>query len=178
MAGSNTQRVQQANTFKYTSNVNNQDLSKDITSRTTQNVRNHDIVHGDDIKGGMNTFNALSNTGKQIFKLQELMYTTGPVITTHTSDVSMDSTSNVQQSGSRSGSSTSDSTQTVSSTCTAGRYVDYTHRYFTASELSYLNNTIVPNMLRDPCMPAAQKAGYREQLAIINQKFGWVSGVY
>jgi hypothetical protein len=41
--------------------VNNQDLSADTVSSTEQNIRNHDIVHGDDIKGGMNTFNALQN---------------------------------------------------------------------------------------------------------------------
>jgi len=40
--------------------------------------------------------------------LQENFYTTGPVITTHTSDVSVDSNTTSQQSGSRTGNTVSD----------------------------------------------------------------------
>ena len=74
MGGSNTGRTNQVNTTEIHSAVNNQDLSKDIKINDTKNIRNYDIVHGNDIKGGHNTFNAVLNTstGKQIFKLQEL----------------------------------------------------------------------------------------------------------
>jgi hypothetical protein len=59
MSGSNTNRVSQVNNVGIKTNVNNQDLSSDTTVTNQTNLRNHDIVHGDDIKGGMNTFNAL-----------------------------------------------------------------------------------------------------------------------
>ena len=77
MAGSSTNRVSQSNTDEVHTAVNNQNLSSDTTSSTTQNIRNHDIVHGDSIGGGLNTFNGLSNssTGVQVFKLQELSFT-------------------------------------------------------------------------------------------------------
>ena len=77
MAGSNTGRTQQVNTTEIHSAINNQDLSKDIKINDTTNIRNHDIVHGNDIKGGANTFNAVLNTstGQQIFKLMELRLT-------------------------------------------------------------------------------------------------------
>ena len=274
MAGSSTGRTNQVNTTEIHQAVNNQDLSKDIKINDIKNIRNHDIVHGNDIGGGHNTFNAVLNTstGKQIFKLQELLdmsafnnmsamqplnnyssggyttgpvitsssstvtsdshtnthqsgshaennsndstttetttvthdkpsetlkkfggflksflssddlqedyYTTGPVITTHKSDVSVDSHTNVQQSGSRSGSTSKDSSTTTTSVCTPPKYVDYTHMEISSYQLYQLNNYVVPNMLKDPCYPEAQKRAYQQQLVTINQKYGWVSGVY
>ena len=161
-------------------NTSNQNYSKDNTINDESNIRNHDIVHGDDIKGGVNTFNAMTNTqgGVQIFKLQELLYTIGPVITSHFSDVSVDSSSTSTSSGSRSGSSTTDSTvtTTVTNSCNPSPYVDYTkYPYFSNEELRYLNNVRYQEMMKDPCISAAQKAGYTEQLQIINQKFGYVN---
>ena len=74
MGGSNTGKTNQVNTTEIHSAVNNQDLSKDIKINDVTNIRNYDIVNGNDIGGGQNTFNAILNTstGKQIFKLQEL----------------------------------------------------------------------------------------------------------
>ena len=74
MGGSNTGKTNQVNTTEIHTAVNNQDLSKDIKINDVTNIRNHDIVHGNDIGGGENTFNAILNTstGQQIFKLQEL----------------------------------------------------------------------------------------------------------
>ncbi len=75
MGGSHTGKTNQVNTNEVHTAVNNQNLSKDIKINDVTNIRNHDIVHGSDIKGGQNTFNAVLNTstGKQIFKLQELL---------------------------------------------------------------------------------------------------------
>ena len=74
MGGSHTGKTNQVNTKEVHTAVNNQDFSKDIKIDDVTNIRNHDIVHGSDIGGGQNTFNAILNTstGKQIFKLQEL----------------------------------------------------------------------------------------------------------
>ena len=72
MAGSHTNRTTQSNTDETHTAVNNQDLSSNTTVNDTKNIRNYDIVHGNDIGGGYNTFNGLTNTGTQVFKLQEL----------------------------------------------------------------------------------------------------------
>ena len=74
MGGSNTGRTNQVNTKEIHTAINNQDLSSDKKINDTTNIRNYDIVHGNDIKGGMNTFNGLTNTasGTQVFKLMEL----------------------------------------------------------------------------------------------------------
>ena len=74
MGGSNTGRTNQVNTTEIHTAVNNQDLSSDKKINDVTNIRNYDIVHGNDIGGGMNTFNGLTNTasGTQVFKLQEL----------------------------------------------------------------------------------------------------------
>ena len=72
MGGSNTGRTNQVNTKEVHTAINNQDLSSDKKINDTTNIRNYDIVHGNDIGGGMNTINGLTNTGTQVFKLQEL----------------------------------------------------------------------------------------------------------
>ena len=76
MGGSNTGKTNQVNTTEIHTAVNNQDLSNDIRINNVDNIRNYDIVHGNDIKGGQNTFNAILNTstGQQIFKLMELKH--------------------------------------------------------------------------------------------------------
>ena len=72
MGGSHTGRTNQVNTKEVHTAINNQDLSSDKKVDDTTNIRNYDIVHGNDIGGGMNTINGLTNTGTQVFKLMEL----------------------------------------------------------------------------------------------------------
>ena len=92
MGGSSTNKSNVVNQNGVETNISNSNLSSDKNINDTTNIRNHDIVGGNDIKGGQNTFNGILNTstGIQVFKLQELLYTTGNVITTHTSDISQD----------------------------------------------------------------------------------------
>ena len=75
MGGSNSNKTTQVNQTSTTQNVNNQNLSADKKINDVQNIRNYDIVHGSDIKGGSNVFNGVLNTstGVQVFKLQELI---------------------------------------------------------------------------------------------------------
>ena len=53
---------------------NNQNLSNTHTIEETTNIRNWDIVHGNDIKGGLTEIDGLYNTGTQVFKLQQLNF--------------------------------------------------------------------------------------------------------
>ena len=74
MGGSNTNKVNQVNKTEVHTAINNQDLSSDKRINNTTNIRNYDIVHGNDIGGGVTTINGLTNTGTQVFKLQELRF--------------------------------------------------------------------------------------------------------
>ena len=62
---------------------NNQNLSNDHTINETTNIRNWDIVHGNDIKGGLTEIDGLYNTGTQVFKLQQLNLSQPRVIASH-----------------------------------------------------------------------------------------------
>ena len=66
MGGSKTNKTNQVNTNEVHTAVNNQNLSSDKRINDTTNIRNHDIVHGNDIGGGMNTFNGLTNSATGI----------------------------------------------------------------------------------------------------------------
>ena len=136
--------------------------SNDSTSTTTTTTTRDPMV-SDETKKKVGGF------FKNLFGLSELMYTTGPVITTHTSDVSVDTHVTNQVSGTRSGTQQNDSTSTTSTTCTPPRYVDYTHTQMTARAVDYLENVALPKIMNDPCYPAAQKAGYMDQLRIIKE---------
>ena len=129
------------------------------------------ITQGDMTTGSVDQTSNTSSTGgtttqgldlsiPPIPALQQLYYTTGPVITQHRSDVSVDTHSTVQQSGSHAQNTTNDQTVTTTSVCVPPRYVDYTKRDLTADELYYLNNVAVPNLMKDSCYPDAQKEGY------------------
>ena len=105
-------------------------------------------------------------------------YMSTKVITTTATDASLDTRQVTKQSGQTSGDVISDETIASTTTCRAPPYVDYTQRSFSPTELAYLNNVLVPKVIEDPCYPAEQKAAYKDQLAIINRKYGWVTGVY
>ena len=72
MGGSGTNKTNQVNTNEVHTAINNQDLSSTKVVNDTTNIKNYDIVHGNDIGGGITTINGLTNTGLQVFKLQEL----------------------------------------------------------------------------------------------------------